>query len=1599
VGVLNASAAICATSCVCSPIVCATSYAKIGSVKLYNYSDTRLEICGTGDNSLRMGPANDNGWAYMISQNNANGFYFYTNQGAFQFDDAHLRGYNDGEVDIGVSGGRFRCGNFSSTVTASVLCATTCAQVTNRFKIVNGSNQINIGQWDGARHRIEADANLPLFITSYQGGIFFGISGSCHLALTAACLCSANIICAASCVRAPAVYGTTWVCSAGRMHADTCVQSPIVCATSCVKGGYIHSDGLLYAGTCVCSSIICGISQVKGGVVCGTACVQSPIVCVTSCIRTGMLCVHGCSTIGSGGMPQVAGGESVTLRGYSIQYDTGGSGCRLSNSGFLTFWSGGNWTGSERRWAMTNAWQVGSGTLAGNLAFLLGGYNVTPLLGNGGGLCTGTTVAMYISRDKYLCVYGCVESPIVCGTTCVASNCIAGLWVTGTIQVTSDVFCSTGCVRTPNIQLLGNLNVENNGNICVLTGGCIKAPIVCATTCVRASQLCTTGELYISNWVRPAANAGTYWVNASAMHLYPAWSNGCLLLRSSATTTALVLSTSNSVVKQGAFYAESDGEVGILTCGMSWALRVSQASHMALCYRTYIGNCVCSPVVCATTALRGTHCGNGAGLTSLNASNLSSGTVATARLPAAALCSYTLASLGYTGATNANYITNNSQLSNSCGYTTCTGNITGGGFTLTGDIVSNARSKGMFGTYSSTLTDHIWSMGTAYRNHASGTNFGNLYGLAYKHTNNSTGGNMGGGHQMVWVTNGTARGAIGDSGIWTAGYVCGTTCVKSPIVCATTCVSSPMYKSTGVDNQATMSLSNPNAGSLAFTNRSNRVLTSNGTGWCSDGRDPILVLGACGSSVMGNSIGLVMFHECTDDNTYGPIISFANRSNSNNYNTTYAAIGGKKTGQAQDSNWSSGQLHFWTNKVGASNYMCNACMCMTETGALVNHHCICSPIVCATSCLRVGGASCICLTASNPYIRSGGSYIVVPNGIYVSGGTLYAENTIMARNGICDDTAAILCLWGGTSGCTLICNKVTSPIVCSTSLVKAPVFCPTTSIEFGSSNAYINMSRGSFITFYEGGSADHAIGSRNTSGAEADDIRINSYNDFHVNLDSNSNNSNSYFRVGQHGSSTGTIASVAFTVRGDGYTTWSGGNSANANTAYTHSQAAHAPSNANYITNNNQLSNGAGYTTSAMVGTLIGSCGFVTSSGNTIIGTDSDISLSGAGVISSLTMTDGVITAHATRNITLANLGYTGATNANYITNNNQLSNGAGYTTSAMVGTLIGSCGFVTSSGNTIIGTDSDISLSGAGVISSLTMTDGVITAHATRNITLANLGYTGATNANYITNNNQLSNGAGYTTSAMVGTLIGSCFYTTCTGNVVNGQSLICGTTVCGTSCVKTPAVCATACIMLSSGSNHAKMCNSVGFVVMDSTEGLLVRDNSANVFSARGTGNCSLKDFKACCNLHVYGSLSKASGCFSISHPDPAKNATHNLQHAFVESPTEGDNIYRWQVQTTAGTNVITLPTYYRFLNKNDMVWVSPYRNFGSAYGEVTADQCCLIVCSNQDGCYNVLLIGTRKDEHAESAWTGPEVLKPEDEDASTGVPAPVHSSQVTS
>ncbi len=128
----------------------------------------------------------------------------------------------------------------------------------------------------------------------------------------------------------------------------------------------------------------------------------------------------------------------------------------------------------------------------------------------------------------------------------------------------------------------------------------------------------------------------------------------------------------------------------------------------------------------------------------------------------------------------------------------------------------------------------------------------------------------------------------------------------------------------------------------------------------------------------------------------------------------------------------------------------------------------------------------------------------------------------------------------------------------------------------------------------------------------------------------------------------------------------------------------------------------------------------------------------------------------------------------------------------------------------------------------------------------------------------------------------------------------------------------------------------------------------------------------------LCVNGTLSKTAGSFAISHPNPSKNTACELFHSFVESPTAGDNLYRFEVEVENGTATIDLPDYYKYLNENDQVWVNPKNHFGRAYGVVNQEQTALTVFADTDGSYNVLLIGTRKDEDAAKAWKGTERLK---------------------
>ncbi|MCP4481202.1 MAG: hypothetical protein GY817_00015 [bacterium] len=59
------------------------------------------------------------------------------------------------------------------------------------------------------------------------------------------------------------------------------------------------------------------------------------------------------------------------------------------------------------------------------------------------------------------------------------------------------------------------------------------------------------------------------------------------------------------------------------------------------------------------------------------------------------------------------------------------------------------------------------------------------------------------------------------------------------------------------------------------------------------------------------------------------------------------------------------------------------------------------------------------------------------------------------------------------------------------------------------------------------------------------------------------------------------------------------------------------------------------------------------------------------------------------------------------------------------------------------------------------------------------------------------------------------------------------------------------------------------------------------------------------------------------------------------------------------------IPLPDYYEDLNKNSIVYVVPFKHFGTGWGEVNGNE--LSIHVSEEGTYNILVFGDRKDKIA--------------------------------
>ncbi len=98
---------------------------------------------------------------------------------------------------------------------------------------------------------------------------------------------------------------------------------------------------------------------------------------------------------------------------------------------------------------------------------------------------------------------------------------------------------------------------------------------------------------------------------------------------------------------------------------------------------------------------------------------------------------------------------------------TTTLNMNANQITNVGDILStNNYGTGLVGVYSDTRYQNVFAMGTAYRLAADGTSTGNMYGLAWTHSNIGGQSKAGLGHQLLAMSAGTTTAAMGN-GFWT----------------------------------------------------------------------------------------------------------------------------------------------------------------------------------------------------------------------------------------------------------------------------------------------------------------------------------------------------------------------------------------------------------------------------------------------------------------------------------------------------------------------------------------------------------------------------------------------------------------------------------------------------------------------------------------------------------------------------------------------------------------------------------------------------------------------------------------------------------------
>ena len=107
-----------------------------------------------------------------------------------------------------------------------------------------------------------------------------------------------------------------------------------------------------------------------------------------------------------------------------------------------------------------------------------------------------------------------------------------------------------------------------------------------------------------------------------------------------------------------------------------------------------------------------------------------------------------------------------------------------------------------------------------------------------------------------------------------------------------------------------------------------------------------------------------------------------------------------------------------------------------------------------------------------------------------------------------------------------------------------------------------------------------------------------------------------------------------------------------------------------------------------------------------------------------------------------------------------------------------------------------------------------------------------------------------------------------------------------------------------------------------------------------------------------------------FIIPHPEP-KHEGKMLRHACVEAPTRGTNMYEYQIEVKEDNAItkIELPSYFKHLNSDPKILITPQNVQCRFYGTVNKELSEIHITTEKAGIFNVMVSGIRKDPTAVS------------------------------